>query len=267
MGSPADERGRDSDEGLVLVTLTKAFWLGETEVTQAQWKALSGGALPTFYAGDALPVDSGSWWSVLGYLNALSEAEGLDACYILPASGCTGTWQVGVLDCGDVMPTVSGGDVYSCTGYRLPTEAEWEYAARAGTSTATYGGNLSGTNGCVTVTGAGGFDSGSRLGDLAWYDCNVSPGATKIAGSKAPNAWGLHDMLGNVWEWTWDRYDTSSGASGTDPQRIGSGATRVIRGGHIYSPASYVRAASRHHQSPGQRSPGGLGFRVARSIH
>ena len=271
MGSPSGEVGRDSDEGQVSVTLTRAFWMSETEVTQGQWKARSGGTNPSSFSscGDSCPVEQVSWWSVFGYANALSQAEGLAGCYTLPTTkpdgtACTGTWQAGTLSCGDSMPTVNGGNVYACTGYRLPTEAEWEYAARAGTTTATYGGNLSGTSGCVTLSGAGAFANGTPLANLGWYGCN-SGSATKAVKGKSPNAWGFNDMLGNVWEWTWDRYADTSGAGGTDPQRTSTGAYRVLRGGDWAYDAGYLRAAFRSGSTPGGRS-GGIGFRLSRSV-
>jgi uncharacterized repeat protein (TIGR02543 family) len=270
MGSPVDELGRGTNEGQVSVTLTKAFFLETAEVTQAQWKALSGGVNPSGFAGDTLPVEYVSWWSTFGYLNARSATEGLNPCYILPTTkpdggACTGTWQAGTLDCGDAMPAVNGGNVYNCTGYRLPTEAEWEYAARAGTTAATYGGNLNLTgNGCVTLTGAGPFPSGTALADLAWYACNNMPFGAKIVRSKASNAWGLHDMLGNVWEWTWDRASEAA-ASGTNPQNAGSGSGRVVRGGSWGVGPGSVRAAHRGGYPPRWRNYF-IGFRVARSI-
>ena len=135
--------------------------------------------------------------------------------------------------------------------YRLPTEAEWEYAARAGTMTDTPSGELTEPTGNDRV-----------LNRISWYDEN-SGERTHQAGRKAPNAWGLHDMLGNVWEWVGDRYGDYPGGSVTDPAGARSGSSRVLRGGSWLSYARNCRSASRYGLSPGSRYDF-LGFRLLR---
>jgi formylglycine-generating enzyme required for sulfatase activity len=218
MGSPDTEDGRSSDEPQHLVTLTHGFWLQATEVTQAQYQAVMGTNPASFDDCADCPVESVSWEDAVAYLNAVSDREGLPRCY-------SGDRLVGL----------------DCPGYRLPTEAEWEYAARAGATGARYG----------------------DLDAIAWYRGNEGV-ETHPVGQKQANAWGLHDMLGNVREWVHDWYGSYSGDA-TDPTGPTSGTGRVFRGGGWSSDASNLRAANRYDYSPGGRGSD-IGFRVARSV-
>ncbi len=194
------------------VTLTKDFWLSKHEITQAQWQAVMG-TNPSYFTGDGQrPVEQVSWDGAQTFIRNLNKAH----------PGST---------------------------FRLPTEAEWEYACRAGTA---------------SVYSCG--DDAGQLAEYAWYAKN-SDSTTHSVGQKLPNAWGLYDMHGNVLEWVEDRYGPYSTGAQTDPMGPTSGSFRAMRGGSWSGYASYCRSASRYDGNglPGFTSSDiSLGFRLAK---
>jgi formylglycine-generating enzyme required for sulfatase activity len=204
MGSPETELGRKvfpagDHEKLHSVTLTQDFFIMKTEVTQQQWVAVMG-ENPSHVFRDDYPVNGISWYDAKEFIAALSSMEG--------------------------------------TNYRLPTEAEWEYAARAGSSTAL-------ANGEISVTGCG-FDP--NLDEMAWY-CNT-PSEPNVVAQKSPNDWGLYDMYGNVREWCQDWFGLYPVGPVENPNGPETGDYKVLRGGYFYSNASECRSASRYNRFP-----------------
>ena len=232
------------------IEITRPFAMTETEITQGQWKDITGGSNPSSFApcGNECPVDRADWYAAIAYANALSEALFLPTCYVL--NGCADVqsgWQDGLhFGCTEVQ--FAGLD---CLGFRLPTEAEWEYAYRAETETDYYDGDWSGG------------ECDAALDSLAWYSCN-SANTTHPAGEKRPNAWGLFDMSGNVQEWVWD-WSGEYGSATTDPLGPASGAQKVLRGGAWGDTAEENRATSR--DSNGPTIPlSRVGFRLVRTL-
>ena len=259
-GSPRRELGRYRNERNHTVALTRKVLVKRTEVTQDEWRQLIPHN-PSYFngCGGKCPVERVNWYEALTWLNRLSEAEKLDPCYDL--SQCTGELggacrvpSEGTDAClGDYTCVVQFKGL-DCAGYRLPTEAEWEYAARSGTSTSTYGGNLTlrptsdravldpiawhSGNSQVTFTG------GQPCGGRSDQRCGTHP-----VGTLKPTPWGHHDLLGNVMEWVWDGYGRYPSRSAVNPVRD-LGVERVIRGGSWASQARLLRAAVRSRLSP-----------------
>jgi len=211
MGSPPDEPGREAQETRHEVTLTRAFQMGRLEVTQAQWTRVMG-VNPSAFTGGERPVERVSWLEAQAFLRRL-----------------------GALSPG--------------SAFRLPTEAEWEYACRAGTTTAyATGATLGPDQAHFRAAGGGGA---------------ADPRGTVRAGSFAANAWGLQDLSGNVWEWTEDEHCPYPEGAVRDPRPACGSALKVIRGGSWYFGADSARCALRYTHAPADRGFS-LGFRVVR---
>ena len=197
MGSPSSETGRSENEGPQhQVTLSRGFWMSRTEITQAQWTAVMG-SNPSYFTGDtSRPVERVSWNNICasgtGYLARLNAS-------------------------------------YPGYGFRLPTEAEWEYACRAGSTMRFHWGDDSAL---------------SLIGSYAWYSANGA-GTTHSVASKVSNSWGLYDMSGNVWEWCSDWYAAYTSSAVTDPTGPTSGSSKVLRGGGYSYDYSRCRSAYR----------------------
>jgi len=246
MGSPTTEKCREPGETQHQVTLTRKFAILTTEVTQSMFTQVLGYSPSAFKScGSTCPVEQVTWHEAVAYCNALTSKAGLAPCYTCSGSGAGVACQEAT--------AYSGLNIYKCPGYRLPTEAEWEYAYRAGSTTALY-------NGDMTV--CAGKDNNAEK--ISWYQTNAGK-KTHPVGTKAPNAWGLYDMAGNVWEWCNDRGGAYPTSAVTDPVSS-SGSNRVIRGGSWATNGTGLRAAYRHDKkAPTSRLNEG-GFRCVRTV-
>lgn len=252
MGSPNTEIGYATDEREHEVILTRDFYIQTTEVTYGQWTDVRERSFGLGYNdlsvgingvnGDVTkthPVVEISWWDAVKWCNALSELEGLDPCYKVNGE---------VYRNGYSQPHCD----FSTNGYRLPTEAEWEFACRAGTTTAIYSGEL--TN----------WESDPKLNTIAWYASNSGASTHRIK-YKNPNSLGLFDMLGNVMEYCWDWWDYYYKLpTNIDPEGVIEGTHKSARGGSWKHHASMCKSASRVPLMPDSRNYN-LGFRIAKT--
>jgi formylglycine-generating enzyme required for sulfatase activity len=246
MGSPASEPGRGSDEVQHSVTVS-GFYMGKFEVTQWEWQEVMG-SNPSDFKGDRLPVENVSWYDAVEYCNRRSEREGLSPAYRI--------------DKGRSDPNNTNGNDNvkwlvtwnpNANGYRLPTEAEWEYACRGGTTTPFSTGNNITTN-HANYNGNHPYNNNAQ---------GVFRNRTWEVGSGTPNPFGLYDVHGNVWEWCWDWRGSYSNATQTDPRGAASSSYRVLRGGSCGEAAQYLRSAFRLSISLPRFNSGG--FRLVRS--
>lgn len=255
MGSPTTEAPcRGGDEQERSVSLTHNFEIQRHETTQAQFQGLMGYNPSWFSAsgsgadcGADCPVENINWHEATAYCNALSA----DKCY-----DCAGTLEN--VTC-TIKSEFEGAQISSCSGYRLPTESEWEYAYRAGTTTAFYNG---------PITNCHNQDPNAEL--ISWYTNNANstthPVGLNDPSPRQPNAWGLYDMSGNVGEWCSDWHSAEPWSSGTvDPAGPTTGLNRMSRGGAYHYNPGWLRAALRDFHDPLNRLSR-VGFRCVRSL-
>ena len=253
MGS---EKGNKLEKPVHKVTITKSYYMGKYEVPQAEYKNYcsyteSSSPSSRYGDGDNYSAYCVSWYDALVYCNKRSMAEELTPCYSIVGSTDPKDWGKVPIDSDETWNSAICN--FEANGYRLPTEAEWEYAARAGDNT-------------VDSFTYSGTSDVNKLGEYAWYKSNSNV-ATHEVGTKLPNAYGLYDMSGNVYEWCWNwfpiSYNTTTEGE-SDPTGAASGIARVIRGGCWYNDSDYCAVSNRMYSFPSELSYN-VGFRVVRA--
>ena len=214
------------DELPIHSVTVRSFYMSKYEVTQKLYKEVMGNNPSGFLGQENNPVDKVSWYDAVAFCNELSKLKGFSPVYTIRGPTVTANWDA--------------------NGYRLPTEAEWEYAARGGNKSKGY--TYSGSN---------------SVNDVAWYRANSDEKPHPV-GIKKSNELGVYDMSGNVWEWCWDWYNDYPIDSQSDPRGPVSGQNRLLRGGSWFSDVSYTRPSVRNDFKPTDRT-NNLGFRLFRS--
>jgi formylglycine-generating enzyme required for sulfatase activity len=222
MGSPVTETGRSPNEGPQREVTVSSFYIGRFPVTQEKFESIMG-TNPSMFRGLNMPVERVNWFDAVEFTNRLSVASGLQPAYTI--NGQNVTWN------------------RDANGYRLPTEAEWEFAARAGTQTP--------------------FSGGNTIGNTGWHFGNSAARAHPV-GQRPPNPWGLYDMHGNVVEWCWDWLGPYPSTAEVNPIGPATGTHRVYRGGSWRFAAHQARSAFRFGNHPHLRLDF-IGFRLVRN--